>query len=64
MPTLTFDAAGSPAMIAGWYDKVLTGRLVSADLQGAHNTIIPTMGSLQGGILSSNELPAINLPLQ
>ncbi len=31
---------------------MLTGRLVSADLQGAHNTIIPIMGSLQGGILS------------
>ncbi len=42
------DAAGAPAMIAGWYNKVLTGRLVSADLQGAHNTIIPTMGSPQG----------------
>ncbi len=39
-------------MIAGWYNKVLTGRLVSADLQGAHNIIIPTMGSPQGGILS------------
>ncbi len=51
MSTLTLDATGSPAMIAGWYDKVLTGRLVSADLQGAHNTVIPTMGSLQGGIL-------------
>ncbi len=46
------DAAGAPAMAAGWYNKVLTGRLVSADLQGAHNTIIPTMGSSQGGILS------------
>ncbi len=31
---------------------MLTSRLVSADLQGAHNTIIPTMGSPQGGILS------------
>ena len=38
-------------MIADWYNKVLTGRLVSADLQGAQNTIIPTMGSPQGGIL-------------
>ncbi len=38
-------------MIAGWYNQVLTSRLVSADLQGAHNTIIPTMGSPQGGIL-------------
>ncbi len=46
------DAAVSPPMIAGWYNKVLTGRLVSADLQGAYNTIIPTMGSPQGGILS------------
>ena len=46
------DAAGAPAMIAGWYNKVLTDRLVSADLQGAHNTIIPTMGSPQGRILS------------
>ncbi len=46
------DAAGAPTMIAGLYNKVLTGRLVSADLQGAHNTIIPTMGSPQGGILS------------
>ncbi len=39
-------------MFAGWYNKVLTGRLVSADLQGAHNAIIPTMGSPPGGILS------------
>ncbi len=46
------DAAGAPAMIAGWYNPVLTGRLVSAELQGAHNTIVPTMGSPQGGILS------------
>ena len=47
------DAAGVPAMSAGWYNKVLsTGHLVSADLQGAHNTIIQTMGSPQGGILS------------
>ena len=44
----TLDAAGSPVMIAGWYNTVLTGHLVSADLQGAHNTIIPTMDSLQG----------------
>ncbi len=46
------DAAGSPAMIAGRYNKELTGHLVSADLQGASNTIIPAMGSPQGGILS------------
>ncbi len=46
------DAAESPAMIVGWYNQVLTGRLLSADLQGAHNTIIPIMGSLQGGVLS------------
>ncbi len=39
-------------MIAGWYNQVLTDRLVSADLQGAHNIIIPTMDSPQGGILS------------
>ncbi len=39
-------------MIVGWYNQVLTGRLLSADLQGAHNTIIPIMGSLQGGVLS------------
>ncbi len=58
------NAAGSPAMIAGWYNKVLTGRLVSADLQGAHNTIIPTMGSPQGGILSPLVVcfPVNNLP--
>ena len=63
------DAAGSSAVIAGWYDKVLTGRLVLADLQGcAHNTIVPTMGSPQGGnpvaggLESINELPAINRP--
>ncbi len=39
-------------MIGSWYNKVLTGCLVSADLQGAQNTIVPTMGSPQGGILS------------
>ena len=39
-------------MIAGWYNKVLTGSLVSADLQVAQYTIVPTMGSRQGGILS------------
>ena len=45
-------ASGSPPMITSWYDQVLTGRLVTVDLQGTHNTIIPTMGSQQGGILS------------
>ncbi len=39
-------------MIAGWYNQVLTGHLVSADLQGAHNRITATMGSPLGGILS------------
>ncbi len=47
------DAAGLLPMITGWYNKVLTGRLVLEDLQGANNKIIPTMGSPQGGILSS-----------
>ncbi len=38
-------------MSASWYNEVLTGRLVSADLKGAQNTIIAIMGSPQGGIL-------------
>ena len=62
------DAAGAPAMIAGWYNQVLTGCLVSADLQGAQNTIIPTMDLRRGnlfaaGLESSNEFPALNFPM-
>ncbi len=62
------DAAGSTPMITGWYNKVLTRCLVSADLQGANNTIVPSMSSPQGGnpiaagVELGNELPAINLP--
>ncbi len=38
--------------LTSWYNTVLTSHLVSADLQGTNEAIIPTMGSPQGGILS------------
>ncbi len=44
--------SGFATALTSWYNTVLTGHLVSTDLQGANETIIPTMGSPQGGILS------------
>ncbi len=41
-----------PHTIVEWYDQLLKGRKVKADLQGEQQTIVPGRGSPQGGVLS------------
>ena len=43
---------GVAEAVVEWYDAVLQSRQVKADLQGVEQTIRPTQGSPQGGILS------------
>jgi len=57
--SISFDSAkaamervGIPQNIVRWYDNILRGRRVSADLQGEQATVCPGKGSPQGGILS------------
>ena len=57
--SISFDSAesamrraGIPQNIIRWYDNILRGRRVSADLQGETATVRPGRGSPQGGILS------------
>ena len=41
-----------PRTIVRWYDNLLRGRCVTADLQGEFNSREPAMGSPQGGVLA------------
>ena len=41
-----------PRTVVRWYDNLLRGRCVTADLQGEFNNREPAMGSPQGGVLS------------
>ncbi len=43
---------GVPGGIISWYESVLKGRRITAQLQGEESKIIPTRGSPQGGVLS------------
>ncbi len=56
---IKFDAAsksmrvkGIPSQIVCWYDHLLKGRLVSAEIQGLTQYVKPKRGSPQGGVLS------------
>ncbi len=56
---IRFDAAekamsrkGVPRNIVTWYNNLLRGRRVFADMQGCQACILPARGSPQGGVLS------------
>ena len=41
-----------PTNIIQWYENLLSGRLVTASIQGENMSIVPARGSPQGGVLS------------
>ncbi len=43
---------GTPTGIIEWYENVLSGRRITAQLQGEERVVTPTRGSPQGGVLS------------